>query len=170
MALFGLGMKMKDLKDLYVEQLRGLYSAEAQLTQALPKMADAASMPELKQGFLEHLSQTRQQMQRLESIFADLGEDPGGRICKAMQGLVAEGSDMIGEKAVPAVKDAGLIACGQRIAHYEIAGYGTVRTYAEVLGFGQHADLLATSEQEEKDTDQKLTQLSRQINVEAASA
>ena len=170
MALFGLGMKMNDLKDLYVEQLRDLYSAETQLTEALPKMAEAASTPELKQGFMDHLGQTQQQLQRLESIFADLGENPGGHTCKAMQGLVAEGNDMVKEKAVPAVKDAGLIASGQRVEHYEIAGYGTVRTYAEVLGFGQHADLLATSEQEEKDTDQKLTQLSRQINVEAASA
>lgn len=170
MALFGLGMKMNDLKDLYVEQLRDLYSAETQLTEALPKMADAANTPELKQGFTAHLIETQQQIQRLESIFADLGEDPGGHTCKAMQGLVAEGSDMIREKAVPAVKDAGLIAAGQRVEHYEIAGYGTVRTYAEVLGFGQHADLLATSEQEEKDADQKLTQLSKQINLEAASA
>ena len=170
MALFGLGMKMKDLKDLYIEQLRDLYSAETQLTEALPKMADAASTPELKQGFLEHLSQTQQQIKRLESIFADLSEAPGGHTCKAMQGLVAEGNDMIKEKAVPAVKDAGLIAAGQRVEHYEIAGYGTVRTYAEVLGFGQHADLLGTSEQEEKDTDQKLTLLSKQINLEAASA
>ena len=170
MALFGLGIKLHDLKDLYVEQLRDLYSAETQLTEALPKMAEAAQTPELKQGFTDHLAQTQQQILRLESIFADLGEDPGGHTCKAMQGLVAEGSDMIKEKAVSAVKDAGLIAAGQRVEHYEIAGYGTVRTYAELLGFGQHADLLGTSEQEEKDTDQKLTQLSKQINVEAASA
>ena len=170
MAIFGLGIKMHDLKDLYVEQLRDLYSAETQLTEALPKMADAAKTPELKQGFTDHLSQTRQQIQRLESIFADLGEDPGGHTCKAMQGLVAEGSEMIKEKAVSAVKDAGLIAAGQRVEHYEIAGYGTVRTYAELLGFSQHVDLLSTSEQEEKDTDHKLTQLSKEINVEAASA
>ena len=170
MALFGLGIKLHDLKDLYVEQLRDLYSAETQLTEALPKMADAAKTPELKQGFTDHLAQTRQQLQRLESIFADLGEDPGGHTCKAMQGLVAEGSEMIKEKAVSAVKDAGLIAAGQRVEHYEIAGYGTVRTYAELLGFSQHVDLLSTSEQEEKDTDHKLTQLSKQINVEAASA
>lgn len=170
MALFGLGIKLHDLKDLYLEQLRDLYSAETQLTEALPKMAEAAQTPELKQGFTDHLAQTQQQILRLESIFADLDEDPGGHTCKAMQGLVAEGSDMIKEKAVSAVKDAGLIAAGQRVEHYEIAGYGTVRTYAELLGFGQHADLLGTSEQEEKDTDQKLTQLSKQINVEAASA
>lgn len=170
MALFGLGMKMTDLKDLYLEQLRDLYSAETQLTEALPKMADAAQTPELKQGFLDHLEETRQQVQRLENIFADLGEKPGGHTCKAMQGIVAEGNDMIKEKAVPAVKDAGLIASGQRVEHYEIAGYGTVRTYAELLGYEQHAGLLSASEQEEKDADQKLTRLSREINLEAASA
>lgn len=170
MALFGLGIKLKDLQDLYVEQLRDLYSAETQLLDALPKMADAATAPELKQGFQEHLEQTRIQVQRLESIFQDLGEQPGGHTCKAMQGLVAEGSDMIKEKANPAVKDAGLIAAAQRVEHYEIAGYGTVATYAKVLGHQQHLELLRMTESEEKATDSKLTGFAQDINLEAAQA
>ena len=109
-------------------------------------------------------------MRRLENIFADLGDQPGGHTCQAMQGLVAEGSDMIEGKAVPAVKDAGLIAAAQRVEHYEIAGYGTVRTYANLLGYTDHAAMLEASEQEEKAADLKLTQLSREINLEAALA
>ncbi|ULH17307.1 ferritin-like domain-containing protein (plasmid) [Deinococcus sp. KNUC1210] len=164
-----LGMEMKDLKDLYIEQLQDIYSAETQLVEALPKMADAAATPELKQGFLDHLAQTRTHAERLASILSELGEQPGGQTCKAMQGLVEEGSEMIKEKAVPAVKDAGLIAAGQRVEHYEIAAYGTVKTYASVLGYGQQAALLETSENEEKATDQKLTMLAREINVAATA-
>ena len=170
MALFGLGIKLKDLQDLYVEQLRDLYSAETQLLGALPQMAAAATAPELKQGFQDHLEETRVQVQRLETIFQDLGEKPGGHTCKAMEGLVAEGSDMIREKANPAVKDAGLIAAAQRVEHYEIAGYGTVATYARVLGHQQHLELLRLTENEEKATDHKLTGFAQDINLEAAQA
>jgi len=168
MAFLGLGMKLKDLSDLYLEQLRDLYSAETQLVEALPLMADAATTPELKQGFLDHLEETRTQVSRLEEIFADLGERPGGHTCKAMQGIVAEGQDMIKEKAVPAVKDAGLIAAAQRVEHYEIAGYGTVVAYAKVLGKIEHLGKLQETEQEEKQTDHKLTMLAQEINLEAA--
>ncbi|KQR00073.1 ferritin-like domain-containing protein [Deinococcus sp. Leaf326] len=170
MGLFGLGVKLKDLQDLYVEQLRDLYSAETQLLEALPKMGAAATAAELKQGFSNHLEETRIQVQRLDAIFQDLGEQPGGHTCKAMQGLVAEGSDMIKEKANPAVKDAGLIAAAQRIEHYEIAGYGTVATYAKVLGHQQHLELLRQTESEEKATDSKLTAFAQEINLEAAQA
>lgn len=170
MALFGLGIKLKDLQDLYVEQLHDLYSAETQLLGALPQMAAAATAPELKQGFQDHLEETRIQVQRLETIFQDLGEKPGGHTCKAMEGLVAEGTDMIKEKANPAVKDAGLIASAQRVEHYEIAGYGTVATYARVLGHQQHLELLRLTENEEKATDRKLTGFAQDINLEAAQA
>lgn len=170
MALFGLGIKLKDLQDLYIEQLRDLYSAETQLLEALPKMAEAASAPELRQGFTDHLQETQGHVQRLETIFESLGEKPGGHTCKAMQGLVAEGSDMIKEKANPPVRDAGLIASAQRVEHYEIAGYGTVATYAEILGKQDHVALLRLTEGEEKGADQKLTGFAGQINLEAAQA
>ncbi|WP_295813818.1 ferritin-like domain-containing protein [uncultured Deinococcus sp.] len=161
---------LKTLKDLYVEQLRDLYSAETQLVQALPKMAAAATDPTLKQGFERHLDQTRVQAQRLESVFRDVGEAPGGHICQALQGLIAEGEEMIREDAVAAVKDAGLIACAQRVEHYEIAGYGTVVRYAEVLQLPDHAQQLRTSELEEKDTDLALSSASSAINQQAALA
>lgn len=161
---------LKTLKDLYVEQLKNLYSAETQLVQALPKMAAAASDAQLKQGFERHLEQTKVQVQRLEGLFKDLNEEPGGHTCKAMQGLIAEGEEMIREDAVPAVKDAGLIAVAQRVEHYEIAGYGTVVRYAEVLGLPQHMTQLRTTEQEEKDTDLTLTSAANTINQKAARA
>ncbi|WP_295821106.1 ferritin-like domain-containing protein [uncultured Deinococcus sp.] len=161
---------LTSLKDLYIEQLKDLYSAETQLVAALPKMAAAATDPQLKQGFERHLDQTKVQAQRLETLFKDLGEEPGGHTCKAMQGLVAEGDEMIKEDAVPAVKDAGLIAAAQRVEHYEIAGYGTVVRYAEVLGLSEHVTQLRTSEQEEKDTDLALTSASTAINQAAANA
>ncbi|WP_155297443.1 YciE/YciF ferroxidase family protein [Deinococcus kurensis] len=162
--------RLKTLKDLYVEQLKDLYSAETQLVQALPKMAAAASDAQLKQGFERHLDQTKVQVQRLEGLFKDLNEEPGGHTCKAMQGLIAEGEEMIREDAVPAVKDAGLIAAAQRVEHYEIAGYGTVVRYAEVLGLPQHMTQLRTTEQEEKDTDLTLTSAANTINQKAARA
>ncbi|UBV45019.1 ferritin-like domain-containing protein (plasmid) [Deinococcus taeanensis] len=158
---------LNELKDLYVEQLRDLHSAETQLLTALPRMEAAATDPQLKAGFHLHLEQTQQQVNRLESIFADLGVSPGGHVCKAMQGLIAEGAEMIGTQAPPAVKDAGLIACAQRVEHYEIAGYGTVARYAQVLGLQQHLETLRATEVEEKQTDTKLTELSDTINQAA---
>lgn len=161
---------LKTLKDLYIVQLRDLYSAETQLVQALPKMAAAATDLQLRQGFERHLDQTMVQAQRLESLLKDLGEEPGGHTCKAMQGLIAEGEEMIREDATSAVKDAGLIAAAQRVEHYEIAGYGTVVRYAEVLQMAEHARTLRTSEQEEKDTDLALSSASTVINQKAAQA
>lgn len=161
-------VKLQDLHDLYVEQLRDLYSAETQLLKALPKMAASATDPDLRQGFEDHLVQTQEQVGRLEGLFQDLEQDPGGHTCQAMLGLVKEGEEMIREKAAPAVKDAGLIAAAQRIEHYEIAGYGTVAAYADLLGLEQQAMVLRTTLEEEKETDARLTVAAREINIEAA--
>lgn len=157
-------MKLQDLHDLYLEQLRDLYSAETQLLKALPKMAASATDSDLKQGFEDHLVQTQEQVGRLEGLFQDLG----GHTCQAMLGLVKEGEEMIREKAAPAVKDAGLMAAAQRIEHYEIAGYGTVAAYADLLGLERQAMVLRTTLEEEKETDARLTLAAREINVEAA--
>jgi ferritin-like metal-binding protein YciE len=161
-------MKLESLKDLYLEQLKDLYSAETQLVDALPKMAERATSPDLKQGFQEHLRQTQEQVSRLEQIFRDLGDTPKGHTCEGMKGLIKEGEEMIKMKGDDKVIDAGLIAAAQRVEHYEIAGYGTVRTYAETLGFSQHATLLERTLQEEEMTDEKLSQLAEShINEEA---
>ena len=161
-------MKIETLRDLYVEQLQDLYSAETQLVAALPKMAKAASHAQLKSAFQEHLAQTQQQVQRLEQIFQQMGVKPGGTTCKGMQGLIAEGEEMIKSKGDPNAIDAGLIAAAQRVEHYEIAGYGCVRTYAAQLGDNQGATLLQQTLDEEGMTDKLLTQLAESmINIEA---
>ena len=161
-------MKLESLKDLYVEQLRDLYSAETQIVDALPKMVEAANSPELKRGFEEHLAQTRQQVQRLEQIFQGLSLRPGGETCEGMEGLLKEGKEMMKMKGNPEVIDAGLIAAAQRVEHYEIAGYGTVRTFARMLGFDEAVRLLERTLQEEEATDKRLTQMAEsRINVEA---
>ncbi len=161
-------MKLESLKDLYLEQLKDLYSAETQLVEALPKMAEAASAPDLRKSFSDHLRQTQEHVHRLERIFSDLNEDPKGHTCEGMKGLVKEGQEMIKMKGAPEVLDAGLIAAAQRVEHYEIAGYGTVRTYAELLGREEHARLLERTLQEEEEADEMLTQLAEShINEEA---
>jgi len=161
-------MKLESLKDLYVEQLRDLYSAETQLVEALPKMAEAAHHPELKQAFQDHLVQTRQQVERLERVFNDLSMRPGGETCEGMEGLLKEGKEMMKMTGAPEVIDAGLIAAAQRVEHYEIAGYGTVRTYAELLGFNEAVRLLERTLQEEEAADELLTQIAEsRINAEA---
>ncbi|HYO13297.1 MAG TPA: ferritin-like domain-containing protein [Thermoanaerobaculia bacterium] len=161
-------MKLESLKDLYLEQLKDLYSAETQLVEALPKMAEAATARDLRQAFNEHLRQTEEQVRRLERIFQDLGSSPKGHTCEGMKGLIKEGEEMIKMRGEPAVLDAGLIAAAQRVEHYEIAGYGTVRTYAELLGRDEHVSLLERTLQEEEDTDERLTQLAEShVNEEA---
>jgi ferritin-like metal-binding protein YciE len=161
-------MKLNTLRDLYMEQLQDLYSAENQLVKALPKMAQAATHPALKQAFQTHLAETERQVQRLDQIFQGLGQKPGGHTCKAMEGLIAEGNEMIKMKGDPAAIDAGLIAAAQRVEHYEMAGYGCVRTYANQLGETQGAMLLQQSLDEEGNTDKLLTQIAEQvINLEA---
>jgi ferritin-like metal-binding protein YciE len=161
-------MKMETLQELYVEQLRDIYDAENQLMKALPKMAKEASNEELKAAFEQHLEQTEEQITRLDQIFEELGEKSKGHKCKAMAGLVEEGKEMMQEDADPDVMDAGLICAAQKIEHYEIATYGCLRTYAEMLGFDEQADLLQETLDEEKDTDENLTELAVScINLEA---
>jgi ferritin-like metal-binding protein YciE len=159
------------LQDLFVEELRDLYSAENQLVKALPKMAKAANEEKLKAAFEEHLEQTKGHVERLDTIFEELGEKPTGKKCKAMAGLVAEGKEMIEEDATPEVMDAGLIAAAQRVEHYEIAGYGTVHAYAKVLGNEQAARELQKTLDEEGAADKKLTKLAQSVvNLKAQPA
>jgi ferritin-like metal-binding protein YciE len=159
-------MKESALKELYIDELRDIYNAENQLTKALPKMAKAATSEELRAGFEEHLEQTKGHVERLEQIFKELGERPTGKKCKGMEGLVEEGKEMIDEQEGEML-DAGLISAAQRVEHYEIAAYGCVRTYANLLGEDDAAELLEQTLKEEKETDQKLTKLAEKINVEA---
>ncbi len=161
------GDKITTLQQLFVEQLKDLYSAENQLIDALPLMADAAFAAPLKKGFQVHLKETKEHARRLERILKSLGQEPGGKTCRAMQGLVKEGNEAISEDASPDVKDAALIAAAQRVEHYEIAGYGCVRTYAELMGLKDEARVLQTTLDEEAATDRKLTEASKKINVKA---
>jgi ferritin-like metal-binding protein YciE len=154
----------------YVEELKDLYSAETQLLKALPKMAKAASSPELRTAFEDHLDETRDQVERLETIFKKLGISPKGKKCKAMEGLIEEGSELMAEQAAPAVMDAALIAAAQRVEHYEMAGYGCVRTWCLVLGHSDAAKLLQETLAEERDADKKLTEIAESLNLEAVNA
>lgn len=161
-------MELNTLKDLYIEEIKDLYSAEKQLVKALPKMAKAANAPELQLAFRAHLKQTAEHAARLEEICRDLGVSPRGKKCVGMEGLIEEGSELIKEEPDPAVLDAGLISKAQHVEHYEMAGYGTVRTYARQLGFDAQADLLQQTLNEEGETDHLLTALAEaRINIEA---
>jgi ferritin-like metal-binding protein YciE len=160
-------MPNEGLKKLYVDELKDLYNAENQLVKALPKMAKAASSEELKQGFEEHLEQTRGHVQRLEQIFQSLDESPKGKKCAGMEGLVKEGSEVMGEDFDGSLLDAALIGAAQRVEHYEIAAYGTASEFARILGENEHVSLLEETLQEEKDTDGKLTELAKEINPRA---
>jgi len=161
-------MKLKSLEDLLADQLKDLYSAENQLVKALPKMAKAATNPDLKAGFTEHLEQTKGQVTRLEQICKQLGVNPKGKKCAAMEGLIEEGKELMEEDAAPGVLDAGLIAAAQKVEHYEIASYGSARAWAEKLGLTQAVRLLSETLDEEKETDEKLTQLAvADVNEEA---
>jgi ferritin-like metal-binding protein YciE len=161
-------MKQNNLKRLYIEELRDIYNAEQQLTKALPKMAKSARSKELRTGFESHFEQTKGHVKRLEQIFEELSEKPTGRTCKGMEGLVQEGKEIMEEKGLEGeTLDAGLISAAQRVEHYEIAAYGCVRTYANLLGDENAASLLDKTLEEEKETDQKLTALAAQINFEA---
>lgn len=163
-------MKLDSLETLYVEELRDIYNAENQLLKALPKMAKAASAPELKQGFEDHLEQTKEHVARLEEIFEKLDKKPSGKICHGMKGLIEEGSEIMKHDGEDVVLDAGLIAAAQKVEHYEIASYGTVRTWAEMLGEDDAAELLQQTLDEEGETDKRLTELAEEIvNVEAAA-
>jgi len=161
-------MQANSLRDLYVAELRDLYNAETQLMKALPKMAKASSNAELRQGFEEHLRQTSEHVSRLEQIFDMLGEKPTVKKCLGMEGLVKEGAETMKEDYEDALMDAAIIGAAQRVEHYEIAGYGTVRAFAELLGENEHVSLLDQTLEEEKQTDDKLTQLAEQVNSEAS--
>jgi ferritin-like metal-binding protein YciE len=162
-------MKLKSLRDLLIEEMRDLHSAESQLTKALPKMAKSASNEELSDAFQEHLEQTKGHLERLDQAFEMLEASPGRKKCQAMAGLIAEGSEMMKEDAEDMVHDAAIIAAAQRIEHYEIAGYGCARTFAKILGEDDIADLLQQTLDEEEATDQKLTSIAMSgINEEAA--
>jgi ferritin-like metal-binding protein YciE len=155
------------LKELYIDELKDLYNAENQLVKALPKMAKAASSDELRQGFEQHLEQTKGHVQRLEKIFQTLGESPKGKKCKGMEGLIAEGAEVMEEDYEGRVMDAAVIGAAQRVEHYEIAAYGTVRSMAKNLGADDQVSLLEETLEEEKETDEKLTELAEQINTQA---
>lgn len=160
-------MQQQALRDLYINELRDIYSAETQMVKTLPKMSKAATSEDLRSGFEEHLAQTRGHVARLEQIFEALGEKPTGQKCAGMAGLVKEGGQMISEEFEGEVKDAGLIGAAQRVEHYEIAAYGTVRAFAALLNESHAVHLLSETLAEEKETDQKLTHLAGKINAEA---
>lgn len=161
-------MQLDTLQQLYVDELKDLYSAENQILKALPRMIKAATHKGLKQGFTKHERQTRQHVTRLERICRGLGVKPTGKRCVGMEGVLKEGSELIGEKPDKEVLDAGLISAAQHVEHYEIAGYGTVRTWARLLGYEEHAELLQQTLEEERDTDEALTELAESsINLEA---
>lgn len=168
MALFS--MDLNSLRDLFIDELRDLYDAETQITEALPKLIEKASYPELKSALQEHLDVTRGQITRLKTIFSGLNEKPEGETCKGMKGVIKEGDDMAGRDGSPSVIDAAIISAAQRVEHYEMAGYGTVRTYAELLGETQYANLLQQTLDEEKEADESLTELAKTINVQAKAA
>jgi len=161
-------MKLDTLKTLYIDELRDLYNAENQLLKALPKMAKAASSEELKDAFEKHLEQTKTHVERLEEVFEDIGEKPKSKTCKAMKGLIEEGSEILQEEGEESVIDAGIIIAAQKVEHYEIASYGSVRTFAQLLGKDRSAELLQTTLDEESEANELLNNLAEDIvNPEA---
>lgn len=162
------GNGRESLQKLYIEQLQDAYSAEEQILEALPKMMEQTKHAELKRAFQQHYQQTEQQVQRLERIFEDLGEKPGEKKCKGMEGLIKEGEEAIKEFTDSDVLDAALISAAQAVEHYEMARYGCCRTYAHLLGLSEHAELLQRTLDEEGDTDHKLTELAETVvNIDA---
>jgi ferritin-like metal-binding protein YciE len=164
-------MSLDSLEKLFLEELRDIYNAEKQITRALPRMAKAAESPQLRQAFTNHLRETEGQIQRLERVFKDLGQAVRGKKCKGMEGLLEEGKEILEEEGEPQVLDAALIASAQKVEHYEIAAYGCLRTYAELLGHSTAAQLLQQNLQEEEAADKKLTDLGESgINQAAVRA
>jgi ferritin-like metal-binding protein YciE len=160
-------MGQESLRDLYIDELRDLYSAENQLVKALPKMAKASSNDQLREAFEEHLQQTEEHVSRLEQIFEKLDEKPTGKKCMGMEGLVKEGAETMDEDYPDEVMDAAVIGAAQRVEHYEIAAYGTARELAKLLGEDDHVSLIEETLEEEKQADQKLTELSQEVNEAA---
>jgi ferritin-like metal-binding protein YciE len=163
-------MSIDSIEKLFVEELKDLYSAENQITKALPKMAKASSSKELSSTFEHHLEETRGQIQRLDRIFSILDKSPKGKTCDGMKGLLQEGAEMLDEAKEGAVRDAAMVSAAQRVEHYEMAGYGSVRAYAELLGKTDIAQLLQETLNEEKAADKKLTEVAKRVNVEAPHA
>ena len=163
-------MKIENLRELLIDELRDLYSAENQLTKALPKVAKAVTKDELKKAIEHHLKETEGHVQRLEEIFKQLKESPKGKTCAGMEGLIEEADERIGEGGEPDAMDAGLIADAQRVEHYEISAYGSARTFANLLGEKQIAQLLEATLKEEKAADAKLNSIAEETNVEAKAA
>jgi ferritin-like metal-binding protein YciE len=164
-------MALKTLQDLFVDELKDVYSAEKQILKALPRLAKAAASPDLRRAFETHRQQTEGQVARLDNIFEQLGESPRGKKCKGMEGLLAEGTEMMEEEGEQAVIDAGLIAAAQRVEHYEIAAYGCLQSYATLLGHAKAATLLEETLQEEEAADQLLSELADGgVNEAALSA
>jgi ferritin-like metal-binding protein YciE len=161
-------MQKESLRELYIEELRDLYNAETQLVKVLPKMAEAASSGQLREAFEEHLRQTSDHVCRLEQIFQQLEKKPSGKRCLGMVGLIKEGAETMGEDYAEGVMDAAIIGAAQRIEHYEIAAYGAVRAFAELLGEKEHVSLLNQTLEEEKQADKKLTELAEEINPKTA--
>jgi ferritin-like metal-binding protein YciE len=168
--MFLFSLDVNNLQDLFVEQLRDLYDCEDQITESLPKMIDKASNPELKSTLNQHLDVTRSQMQRLEGIFRELNQKAEGRSCKGIKGILKEGEDLVSQGTTPGVVDASIIASAQQVEHYEIAGYGTVRTFAEQLGKQGFARVLEQILSEEKEADAMLSQIANTANIEAKRA
>jgi len=159
---------VEQLKELYADQLRDILDAENQLIKALPKMAKGSRSEQLRSGFEDHLEQTKTHAERIEQILEALGEAPKGKKCKGMRGIVAEGKEILGEDYEGALKDSAIISAAQRVEHYEIAAYGCVREYAQLLGENEAVSLLGQTLEEEKETDKKLTELAQTINLDAA--
>jgi ferritin-like metal-binding protein YciE len=163
------GMQMESLDDLFMHEIKDLYNAEQQIVKALPKMIKEAGSDELRRALEHHLVQTKGHVERLDRVFEEIGQSPRGEKCKGMEGLLEEGSDLLKERAEESVKDAGIIAAAQRVEHYEMAAYGTVRTFAQQLGHEDAVPLLEQTLREEKEADKKLTQIAeRSVNMEAA--
>jgi ferritin-like metal-binding protein YciE len=163
-------MSLDSLQALFLEELKDVYHAEKQLVQALPKLAKTATAPELRQAFTTHLDETKGHVQRLEQIFKELNQPARGKRCKGMEGLVEEGKEIMEEDGEGAVIDAALISAAQRVEHYEIAAYGCLRTYAQMLGHENAATLLSETLEEEEAADQKLSTLAEsQVNASAAA-
>lgn len=159
--------KISTLHDLYIEQLQDLHNAEKQLTKALPVLAKTSHDPKLKKAFESHLTETKEHAETVANILAGHDETTGRKKCAAMEGLIKEGKEMVSEDAEEVVKDAGIIAAAQRVEHYEIAGYGCVRTYAQLLGYRDDMKQLQDILEQEGSADKKLTQIAEKLNVQA---
>lgn len=163
-------MQKNSLRELYIDELRDLYSAENQLVKALPKMAKASTNDQLREAFEEHLEQTKEHAVRLEQIFDQLEEKASGKKCLGIEGLIKEGAETMDEDYTEEIMDAAIIGAAQRVEHYEVAAYGTVKSLAELLGENDHVSLLEQTLQEEKAADEKLTQISEDVNPKAAES